>query len=92
MVLKRTFVHIGVMGRRMQPLNVRFDLTESSLRAGPESVRGLFANVSNQTGLDTMSKAQRPIKVEIKGGVGKEPKLEPCWSVLFIEPLSALWV
>ena len=69
MVLKRTFVHIGVMGRRMQPLNVRFNLTESSQRAGPESVRGLFANVSNQTGLDTMSKAQRPIKVEIKGGV-----------------------
>ena len=60
-------MHIDVMGRRMQPLNVGFDLTESTLRAVPEGVRGLFANVSYQTGLNTMSKAQRPIKVGIKG-------------------------
>ena len=51
----------------MQLLDVGFNLTESALRAASESVRGLFANVSHQTRLDTRSKARRPIKVGING-------------------------
>ena len=27
-----------------------------------------------------------------KGNVGHEPRLESCWSVLVIDPLSAMWV
>ena len=27
-----------------------------------------------------------------EGKVGNESKLEPCWSVLLIDPLSAMWV
>ena len=49
----------------------------------------------HQTGLDTRSKARRPIKVGINyvgGNNGNELRLEPCWFVLLIEPLSAMWV
>ena len=46
------------------------------------------------TRLDTRSKARRPIKVGIKGRVkvGNEPRLEPCWSMLLIGSLGAMWV
>ena len=27
-----------------------------------------------------------------EGKVGHEPRLEPCWSMLLIDPLSAMWV
>ena len=27
-----------------------------------------------------------------EGKVGNEPRLEPCWSELLIDPLSAMWV
>ena len=50
----------------------------------------LFVAASHQTGLDTRSKAQRPIKVGMKGKVGNEPRLEPCWSLLFIGSLGAM--
>ena len=44
----------------------------------------IFVAASHQTRLDTRSKARRPIKVGIKGRgrSGKEPRLEPCLSVL----------
>ena len=52
----------------------------------------IFVAASHQTRLDTRSKARRPIKVGIKGRgkVGKEPRLEPCLSVLLIGSLSAM--
>ena len=36
------------------------------------------------------------LKIDYSGGlgegkVGHEPKLEPCWFVLVIDPLSAMW-
>ena len=49
----------------------------------------LFVAASHQTRLDTRSKARRPIKVE--GKVGNEPRLEPCWSMLLIGSLNAMW-
>ena len=40
---------------------------------------GLFVDTSNQTGLDTRSKARGPIKVGYREGkVGNELKLELC--------------
>ena len=75
--------------------------TECNQRTGEERPhtnalerrRGLFVAASHQTRLDTRSKARRPIKVGIKvgGKVGNEPRLEPCWSVLLIGSLSAMW-
>ena len=52
----------------------------------------IFVAASHQTRLDTRSKARRPIKVGDKGEgkVGKEPRLEPCLSVLLIGSLSAM--
>ena len=52
----------------------------------------LFVAASHQTGLDTRSKARRLIKVGIKWKMGNEPRLEPCWSMLLIDPLSAMWI
>ena len=39
----------------------------SAMHRFRESPRGLFVAASHQTGLDTRSKARRPIKVGIKG-------------------------
>ena len=42
---------------------------------------------------DTRSMTRRSIIVGFRGGkkVGHEPRLEPCWTVLVIDPLSAMW-
>ena len=69
-------------------------ITWGNLVSYPESrCRGLFVAASHQTGLDTRSKARRPIKVGDKGEgkVGNEPRFEPCWSMLLIVSLSAMW-
>ena len=52
----------------------------------------IFVAASHQTGLNTRSKARRPIKVGIKGEgkVRNEPRLEPCWSMWLIGSLSAM--
>ena len=46
----------------------------------------LFVAAPHLTRLDTWSKARRPIK----GKVANEPRLEPCWSMLFIGSLGAM--
>ena len=40
----------------------------------------------------TWHKVKSPNADKGEGKAGNEPRLEPCWSVLLIDPLSAMWV
>ena len=65
-----------------------------SYKTGFDYSTFILVAASHQTGLDTRSMTRRPILVRIKGEgkVGHEPRLEPCWSMLLIDPLKAMWV
>ena len=53
-----------------------------------EEKYNLFVAASHQTRLDTMPGLKLGLG---EGKVGHEPKLVSCWSMLVIDPLSAMW-
>ena len=88
MVLKRTFVHAYVGGRKADLKREVGSTPEGKVNATAQNAgfllkelrqknEPIFVAASHQTRLDTRSKARRPIKVGIRGGSGTNQDSNP---------------